>query len=195
MKKALVFGLILLLLAVGCIKKQAEAPATPAEMAAPTAEAPDEPRNYAFTFTAKTLDGNTVTESVFGRYDLTMVNVWASWCGPCCAELGDLGKLYGNLPENVGFLSVTVDEPGDLQEAADLLKKNGCTFPCLNGQASAGLMTGFLKDVMAIPTTLFFDRDGNQVGQRILGVPQGSGSVVDTYLAEIRARLSLLAGK
>ena len=181
MKKALVFGLILLLLAVGCIKKQAEAP--------------DEPRNYAFTFTAQTLDGNTVTESVFGRYDLTMVNVWASWCGPCCAELGDLGKLYGNLPENVGFLSVTVDDPGDLQEAADLLKKNGCTFPCLNGQASAGLMTGFLKDVMAIPTTLFFDRDGNQVGQRILGVPQGSGSVMDTYLAEIQARLSLLAKK
>ena len=195
MKKALVFGMILLLLAVGCIKKQAEAPATPAETAAPTAETSDEPRNYAFTFTAQTLDGNTVTESVFGRYDLTMVNVWASWCGPCCAELGDLGKLYGNLPENVGFLSVTVDDEADLDEAKSLLQENGCTFPCLDGHGSEGLMNGFLNQVVAIPATIFFDRNGNQVGQWMVGVPQTSGAVSDAYMSEIQARLDLLKVK
>ena len=195
MKKALVFGLILLLLAVGCIKKQAEAPATPAEMAAPTAETSDEPRNYAFTFTAKTLDGNTVTESVFGRYDLTMVNVWASWCGPCCKELPDLSELYKILPENVGFLSVTIDDPEDLKAAQDILAENGCTFPCLDGQASAGLTENVLSGVMAIPTTLFFDRSGNQVGTSILGAPDLNGSVVEGYLHELQARLDLLNAK
>ena len=195
MKKALVFGMILLLLAVGCIKKQAEAPATPAEMAAPTAETSDEPRNYAFTFTAKTLDGNTVTESVFGRYDLTMVNVWASWCGPCKSELPELAELYGKLPENVGFLSITVDDPQDVKEAKALLEENGCTFPCLDSQTSTGLFKNFLGKVNAIPTTVFFDRSGNEVGGWILGVPQGGDSVSDAYLQQIQNRLDQLNGK
>ena len=150
------------------------------------------PIQYAFTFSAQTLDGDTVTEAFFGQYDLTMVNVWASWCGPCQGELGELGYLYGRLPANVGFLSVTIDEPGDLKDAKNLLVNNGCTFPCVDGQGSEGLMNGFINQVMAIPTTIFFDRSGNQVGEWIIGVPQTSGSVADAYMAEIQARLSLL---
>ena len=75
-----------------------------------------------------------------------------------------------------------------------LLEENGCAFPCLDGQGSPGLMTGFLRKVSAIPTTLFFDSRGNQVGQWIVGVPRGS-SVVDAYWNEIQARLDSLNGK
>ena len=113
---------------------------------------------------------------------------------PCRSELKELGQLYGKLPENVGFLSVTVDDPGDLADAKALLEENGCAFPCLDGQGSPGLMTGFLRKVSAIPTTLFFDSRGNQVGQWIVGVPRGS-SVVDAYWNEIQARLDSLNGK
>ena len=161
----------------------------------PQAEVSSAPAEYAFSFTAQTLDGDTVTEEVLGQYDLTMVNVWASWCGPCRSELSELGELCGRLPENVGFLSVTVDDPGDLSDAKAILEQNSCTFPCLDGQGSAGLMEGFLNKVMAIPTTIFFDRSGNEVGDWIVGVPQGKGSVSDAYLSEIQARLDLLAGK
>lgn len=211
MKKRIALILVLLLTA-GCIQVKpavTEAPATEAPASteptaapteAPTAEpavtaAVEAPVEYAFTFTAKTLDGEKVTEEVFGQYDLTMVNIWASWCGPCRGEMGELAALYGKLPENVNFLSVTVDEAGDLKDAADILKENGCTFPCLDGLASAGLVNGFINKVMAIPTTIFFDRSGNQVGQWIVGVPQGSGSVADAYLGEIQTRLNSLTGK
>lgn len=207
MKKAVaVLMILVLLLTAGCRKKAAEAPAEVPEAAAasqpaPTAQAqpaspenaPTEPIEYAFTFTARTLDGETVTEEYFSRYDLVMVNVWASWCGPCRSELSELGQLYKNLPANVGFLSVTVDDPGDLADAKALLEENGCAFPCLDGQGSPGLMTGFLRKMSAIPTTLFFDSRGNQVGQWIVGVPQGSGSVSDAYMTEIRARLATLS--
>lgn len=206
MKKAVAVLMIpVLLLTAGCRKKAAEAPAEVPEAAAasqpaPTAQAqpaspenaPTEPIEYAFTFSAQTLDGETVTEEYFSRYDLVMVNVWASWCGPCRSELSELGQLYKNLPANVGFLSVTVDDPGDLADAKALLEENGCAFPCLDGQGSPGLMTGFLRKVSAIPTTIFFDRSGNQVGQWIVGVPQGSGSVSDAYMTEILARLATL---
>ena len=73
-------------------------------------------------------------------------------------------------------------------------EENGCAFPCLDGQGSPGLMTGFRRKVSAIPTTLFFDSRGNQVGQWIVGVPRGS-SVVDAYWNEIQARLDSLNGK
>ena len=165
-----------------------EAPAA-SEAPVSATEAPA-PRTYAFTFTANTLDGETVTEAYFGEHDLTMVNVWASWCGPCRSELSELGELYTKLPENVGFLSVTIDDPADLKDAKALLQQNGCAFSCLDGQASEGLINGFLNQVMAIPTTIFFDRNGNQVGEWIVGVPQGGGSVSDAYLAEIQARLN-----
>ena len=199
MKKIVAISMILLLLAAGCGQTNIEAPASAPEVtddstAAPAATA-EAPAAYAFPFTAKTLEGETVTEEVLGQYDLTMVNVWASWCGPCRSELGELAELYGKLPENVGFLSVTVDEAGDLDDAKALLEENGCSFPCLDGQGSAGLMNGFLRRITAIPTTLFLDRSGNQVGQWIVGVPQGGGSVADAYMSEIQARLDLLNGK
>lgn len=215
MKKLVAISLILLILAAGCRKAQTDAPASPAaEPPAPTSvpateppaaeqptaapvpetEAPEAGEPYAFSFTAQTLDGDTVTEAYFGEHDLTMVNVWASWCPPCRGELKELGELYSKLPENVGFLSVIKDDPGDLADAQALLEENGCAFPCLDGQGSPGLMTGFLRKVSAIPTTLFFDSRGNQVGQWIVGVPRGS-SVVDAYWNEIQARLDSLNGK
>ena len=215
MKKLIAIGMILLVLAAGCRTAQTDAPASPAaEQPTPTSapateppaaeqpkaapvpetEAPEAGEPYAFSFTAQTLDGDTVTEAYFGEHDLTMVNVWASWCGPCRSELKELGELYSQLPENVGFLSVTMDDPGDLADAKALLEENGCAFPCLDGQGSPGLMTGFLRKVSAIPTTLFFDSRGNQVGQWIVGVPRGS-SVVDAYWNEIQARLDSLNGK
>ena len=201
MKKALAIGLILLLLATGCRRGQEQEETAPAAATAvPTSEATAAPGSepqaaYAFSFTAQTLNGETVTEEFFGQYDLTMVNIWASWCGPCRGELSELGALYEKLPENVGFLSVTVDDPGDLADAKALLEQNSCAFSCLDGQGSEGLMKNLLSRVMAIPTTVFFDRAGNEVGDWIVGVPQGKGSVADAYLAEIQTRLDLLNGK
>ena len=190
MKKLI--ALLLILLLAACGSTQAKESATPT--ATPRVE-PAAPVEYAFSFTARTLDGEEVTEEVFSQHDLTMVNVWASWCPPCRGELGELGALYGRLPENVGFLSVTVDDPGDLADAKALLEQNSCAFPCLDGQGSEGLMKNLLSRVMAIPTTVFFDSRGNEVGDWIVGVPQGKGSVADAYLGEIQARLDLLNGK
>ena len=209
MKKLVAICLILLVLGAGCRKANTQTPApptaeppavqqptaAPASAPAPETEVPAAADPYAFAFTAQTLAGETVTEEIFGAHDLTMVNVWASWCPPCRGELGELSALYGKLPENVGFLSVTVDDPGDLDDAQALLEQYGCAFPCVDGQGSEGLVKSLLGRVMAIPTTVFFDRAGNEVGDWIVGVPQGKGSVSDAYLSEIQARLDLVNGK
>lgn len=205
MKKAIAFLMILMLLTTINLQGRNTAATAPAASEAATAPAaaeeapivyePAAPAKYAFAFTAATLDGDTVTEEVFGRYDLTMVNLWASWCGSCRSELAELGQLYAKLPENVGFFSVTVDDPDGLEDAKALLEQNGCAFPCLDGLGSQGLVRNVINRVMAIPTTLFFDRSGNQVGEMLVGVPQSAGSVAEAYLSEIQARLDLLHGK
>ena len=195
MKKAI--ATILLLLLAGCQRMNTTLPVTPAATVAVTAAAePAAPEaiDYAFPFTAQTLAGETVTEEVFGQHDLTLVKVWASWCPSCRKELPELAALYDRLPENVGFLSVTIDAPGDLKDAKAILEQNGCSFPCLDGQGSEGLVKGLLSRVMYIPTTVFFDSRGNEVDEWIVGLPRG-GDLVGTYLSEIQARLDLLAGK
>ena len=144
MKKAIC--VLLLLLLAGCRNLSTNVPTAPAATvsmsptADPTGEGDAHAAEYAFSFTAQTLDGAEMTEAAFSEHDLTMVNVWASWCPPCRGELPELAALYGRLPENVGFLSVTVDDPGDLPDAKTLLGQNGCAFPCLDGQGSEGLM-------------------------------------------------------
>ena len=44
-------------------------------------------------FTAQDLDGNPVDESIFQGYDVTMINLWGTFCGPCLQEMPDLGEL------------------------------------------------------------------------------------------------------
>ena len=215
MKKTIAILMILMLLLVaGCRKKAYRASEPQAATAAPAAEAAvtmappavptvteapaqvsAEPIQYAFSFSAQTLDGATMTEAFFGQHDLTMVNVWASWCGPCRGELGELGQLYQKLPANVGFLSVTIDDPGDLADAKTLLQQNGCAFPCLDITSSQELSDEILPQVMAIPATLFFDRSGNLVGNMVIGAPERNGSVVEGYLYEIQNRLAQVNGK
>ena len=44
-------------------------------------------------FEAKTLDGEDVTQEIFGQSKLTMINIWGTFCGPCIQEMPDLGEI------------------------------------------------------------------------------------------------------
>ena len=54
------------------------------------------------------------TEKVFSDYDLTLVNIFTTWCSPCVNEIPELEKLYEEMKEKgVGVVGVVLDTVGD----------------------------------------------------------------------------------
>ena len=115
-------------------------------------------------FEAQDLEGNTVTESAFAQSRLTMVNVWATYCNPCLNEmpaLGELAQAYDT--GDFQIIGIISDVPENAQqEAVDmaeaLIEQTGAAYTHL--LINESLYNALLTDVMAVPTTFFFDENG-----------------------------------
>ncbi|MDR2506043.1 MAG: TlpA family protein disulfide reductase [Oscillospiraceae bacterium] len=144
-------------------------------------------------FSAITLGGEEYTNAELAKYDLTVVNVWATWCAPCIEEMPELEKLYGMVPANVNFITVCSDSNEEFDLATRIMTELKLTFPALVPDDK--LQASLLDHVMAYPTTLFFDSEGNIVGDPQIGAPVG-GSVSEAYLSIITERLNeVVSGK
>ena len=125
-------------------------------------------------FEGKDLDGNTVKSSeLFAKNAVTVVNFWFTTCNPCVGELGELDALNKELAEKGGALigvnTFTLD--GDetaISEAKDVLAKKGATYQNVYF-ASDGEAGKFTTNIFAYPTTYVVDRNGNIVGDPIVG--------------------------
>lgn len=126
------------------------------------------------TFTAQTITGETVDESFFSNAELTVVNVWATYCGPCKKEMPVLGMLDRELG-NVQVLGIVTDvldqqgevDPAQVEVALELHKAYECDYPSLILNEDLAAL-GF-AGLSAVPATLFVDKDGNLVGQGFYG--------------------------
>ena len=177
MKKTLALLLALLLL-TGCgANTPKEEPVVEEPIAGETVEEPAEESSepaYLGDFSAQTLTGETLDQSFFANTDLTVINIWATYCGPCKQEMPVLGALDKEL-ENVQVLGIVTDvidqnaEPDEAQVelALELLTAYGCDYPNLIlNQSLANL--GFAS-LQAVPATLFVDKDGKLVGMGFYG--------------------------
>lgn len=133
-------------------------------------------------FTTQDVNGNTVTQDIFKEHDLTMVNVFTTWCPPCVQEMPDLEKLHQQVKDqNVGVIGVVLDvinekgeiEEADLERAQLLVKKTGVTYPVLLPDST--YFNGRLINIEAYPETFFIDKNSNIVGESY----SGSGSLED----------------
>ncbi len=115
-------------------------------------------------FEGQDMEGSRVTSEILAQSDLTMVNVWATYCNPCLREMPGLGELAGEYAQEdfqiIGIIS-DVQEGADqrmLDMAAELIEKTGADYPHL--LLNESLYRGLLKDVTAVPTTFFINKDG-----------------------------------
>lgn len=108
-------------------------------------------------FTLDTLGGESATLSAY-RGKAVIVNLWASWCGPCRAEMPAIQKVYAaNRERGLEVLAVNStfqDSQADAQEFAQNL---GLTFPILLDRDGAVSKRYLLR---ALPSTFFIDRRG-----------------------------------
>ena len=125
-------------------------------------------------FEGKDLDGNTVKSSeLFSGNAVTVVNFWFTTCGPCVGELGDLDALNKELSGKggalIGINAFTLDgNEAAISDAKDVLTQSGATYQNVYF-GSGGAAGKFVENIFAFPTTYVVDRNGNIVGDPIVG--------------------------
>lgn len=124
-------------------------------------------------FKGKDLDGNDVDDSLFAKNKVTVLNFWFSGCKPCVGELSKLNELNEKLKEMggevVGINTDTLDNnEAGIKEAKEILKAQGASYKNLtfDSNSTVGKYAG---NIMAFPTTVLVDKDGNIVGEPFIG--------------------------
>jgi len=114
---------------------------------------------FDYAFTIKDLNGNKVPFDQF-KGKVVFLNLWATWCGPCKAEMPGIQKLFSKLDtDSIEFVMLSLDKDVALSKVQAYVKKNQYTFPIY-------MPAGFLADqlqVPSIPTTFVISKEGKVV--------------------------------
>ena len=165
----------------------------PEESAAPAAS---ETSRVSFgKFTATDLNGNEVTQDIFSNSDLTMINIWATFCGPCLQEMPGLGALSSEYADKglqvVGIVVDVLDSSGAVSSsqvdlAKEIVQKTGAAYTHL--LPSEDLIRIKLNAVSAVPETVFVDKNGDVVGEPLVGSRSEDDwkAIIDKYLEEVK---------
>jgi len=140
-------------------------------------------------FTTENLALESVDSSIFGEKDLTVLNVWGTFCGPCIQEMPELGEWQRSLPDNVQIIGLVADVAGKedadhIELANTILDKTNAHFTnIIPNNDFAELLSG----VVGVPTTFFINKEGKIVGKPIVGAQ------VPKYKAFVEEYLKTLA--
>lgn len=118
---------------------------------------------FDYNFTVKNLDGNKIN---FGEFKgkVIFLNVWATWCGPCRAEMPTIQNTYNQIQsDDIVFVMLSIDKEGSQPKIEKYITDKQFTFPVY-------LPSGYLPEqlqVPNIPTTFIISKDGMIVSKKI----------------------------
>jgi thiol-disulfide isomerase/thioredoxin len=122
------------------------------------------------------LEGNEITETIFSPYQLTLVNIWATFCSPCLQEMPALAELRNEFAsKNVNIIGIVTDVYHSNQKifaenrntANYIIDQTGADY--IHLLPSQDLVNLRLKDSQVVPETFFVDSTGKIVGQTYYG--------------------------
>lgn len=90
------------------------------------------------------------------RGKIVLINIWASWCGPCVAEMPDIDQLAKDYADDLVIIGVNCGEPE--QTVIDFIEENGYSY--LSAADENYYISGMLYPSDVIPYTIVIDRDG-----------------------------------
>jgi thiol-disulfide isomerase/thioredoxin len=118
---------------------------------------------FNYDFTIKDLSGKRFS---FDQYKgkVVFINLWATWCGPCRAEMAGIQKLYSSIAsDSIAFVMLSLDRDTDQEKVVKYVNTKGFTFPVY---LPSGRLTEQLS-VPSIPTTLVIGKDGKIVAKEV----------------------------
>ena len=197
--KKLLAVLLAMTLFCGCADEVA---VTTVETTTPDVEASEDADTSADTeplgpfqfFTVEDIEGNEVTDEVFADADLTVINIWGTFCGPCIQEMPDLGALSQEYAEKnvqfIGLVGDAFDSQGNIdaaivEEAKSIVAQTGADY--LHLLPMNELLYNVMSQISAYPTTVFVDSEGKQVDYAYLGAADTA-----TWAERIDAALELV---
>ncbi len=138
------------------------------------------------SFSMQALDGQTITsDDLHGK--VTLVNFWATWCGPCRAEIPDLIRLQARYPDHLQVIGVSTDE-GPVEKVEAFAAEFGINYPIV--MYTPELNRAF-PGVMALPTSFIVDPDGRVVQTHVGLINAGVLEQEARFLANIDPTISV----
>ncbi len=128
----------------------------------------------------QTLDGSDTTLKDFAGKPL-LVNLWATWCAPCVAEMPTLDSLaaaYG--PKGLTVLAISQDSQGAKLVQPFFAKKG---FRHLKSWIDPENQLGFHYATGMLPTTILYDAQGKEIA-RVIGAMDWSGKEAHELIAQ-----------
>jgi thiol-disulfide isomerase/thioredoxin len=131
-------------------------------------------------FLLQDLNGNTVKFSSL-KNKVIFLNIWATWCPPCVAEMPGIQSLYDKVKsdKNIAFVMLSVDENGT-EKVKKFIRKKGFNFPVY--LPASNLPPAF--ETQSIPTTFILDRTG-KIATRHEGMADYDSEKVQTFLLDL----------
>lgn len=206
MKKYLLMSLVIVMLLVGCGSSDNQSGDANAgsnmdngettqsqsnQELADNSESSTEGGPYVLTFSGTTLAGEPLTSDCFADSKLTMVNVWATFCGPCINEMPDLGaiaKEYDSADfQIIGIISDVIegDEGDTFAEAQEIIAETGADYKHL--LLNEELYVNLVGASDSVPTTYFFNEKGELIGY-LIGAQRKEAwmQIIEGFLAEMQ---------
>lgn len=145
------------------------------------------------TFTSTEFGGDEITSEIFTKNKITMLNIWGTFCPPCIREMPGLAKLAqenkGKGVEVVGVIIDLTDSKGkilpkQLADAGKIIELTGADYRHII--PSIEMQNGILRNIQAVPSTIFVDKNGVIIDQMYLGARSQKDwqRIIDKLLAK-----------
>ena len=170
---AALFLLISIPILYGCGSEEPEEVVEETTATEETTAAPASDGEHLYDFSARVFDGGRFTEEDLGEKDLTIINVWSTDEWDSVNELWELAAIEEQLMDNVRLATYCADGNDNADRARDLLGQAGFQGTALY-KAKKDLKA-VIGTVEEYPTAFFFDSEGNQVSEPLVGVPDDTG--------------------
>jgi thiol-disulfide isomerase/thioredoxin len=123
----------------------------------------EDPIPFDFNFSVKDLQGSKIPFDQF-KGKVIFLNLWATWCGPCRAEMPTIQKLYNEVPnDKIVFVMLSLDKDQDKDKIVQYIKSKSFSFPVYQ---PSGYLTEQMN-VPSIPTTFVISKEGKIVSMEV----------------------------